>query len=317
MRALATRLRAWWHSRLPRADTVALTHRNVYILPTRPGLMLAATLLVLLVASINYQLNLGYLVTFLLGGAALAAMHVSHANLRGLQLALSAPAPQFCGAAAPLTVTLTNTSRRARAGVALAVSQPGQPPQWAWCDVPARGSSQVQVTVPAGPRGLQPLPLLAAETRFPLGTFRAWALWRPAARMLVYPQPEALPPPLPPGEATRDDGRARRSAASGEFDGVRAWRRGDPMRLVAWKKAARTGELVSRDTQQSGRQVLWLDLAQAGAGDTERRLSRLTAWVLQADRLGLDYGLRLPGLALAPGQGEAHRLRCLEALALC
>ena len=69
------------------------------------GFMLAGTLLVLLVASINYQLNLGYLLTFLLGGAALAAMHVSHANLRGLQLALSAPAPQFCGAATPLTVT--------------------------------------------------------------------------------------------------------------------------------------------------------------------------------------------------------------------
>ena len=39
--------------------------------------------------------------------------------------------------------------------------------------------------------------------------------------------------------------------------------------------------------------------------------------VLQADRLGLDYGLRLPGVEIAPNNGPVHRRRCLEALALC
>jgi uncharacterized protein (DUF58 family) len=45
-------------------------------------------------------------------------------------------------------------------------------------------------------------------------------------------------------------------------------------------------------------------------------LSRLTAWVLAADRAGLDHGLRLPGLEFAPAGGPAHRRQCLEALAL-
>jgi hypothetical protein len=39
--------------------------------------------------------------------------------------------------------------------------------------------------------------------------------------------------------------------------------------------------------------------------------------VLQGDKLGQDYGLRLPGQEIAPGAGEAHKRRCLEALALC
>ena len=60
------RFRQWWQARIPLRDTTTLTQRNVYILPTRPGFTLGATLLVLLVASINYQLNLGYLLTFLL-----------------------------------------------------------------------------------------------------------------------------------------------------------------------------------------------------------------------------------------------------------
>jgi hypothetical protein len=45
--------RAWFENRLPLSDQVTLSQRTVYILPTRPGLMLGVTLLVLLVASIS------------------------------------------------------------------------------------------------------------------------------------------------------------------------------------------------------------------------------------------------------------------------
>jgi uncharacterized protein (DUF58 family) len=93
-------------------------------------------------------------------------------------------------------------------------------------------------------------------------------------------------------------------------------------KLVVWKKAAQalasgSDALVSRDAQQAQRHELWLDVAHTGLADPEARLSRLAAWVLQADRLGLDYGLRLPGQEIAQGNGPAQRRRCLEALALC
>jgi len=52
------------------------------------------------------------------------------------------------------------------------------------------------------------------------------------------------------------------------------------------------------------------------AVDAETRLSILTRWIIDADRLQRDYGLRLPGLAYPPAHGGAHRHRCLEALAL-
>jgi uncharacterized protein (DUF58 family) len=166
-------------------------------------------------------------------------------------------------------------------------------------------------------RGLHPVPPLTAETRFPLGTFRVWIVWRPAAKVLVYPAPEPFPPPLPPGEPRAGGLAAARVQNTGEFDGVRAYRRGDPLKLVLWKKAAKADELVSRDTQQAQRYELWLDYAHAGHLDAEHRLSRLAAWVLQADRLALDYGLRLPGREIRPATGEAHKRRCLEALAKC
>ena len=58
------RFQRWLQQRLPRTDTLLLTQGNVYILPTRAGLMFGLTLLVLLIASINYQLNLGYAVSY-------------------------------------------------------------------------------------------------------------------------------------------------------------------------------------------------------------------------------------------------------------
>ncbi|MFG5408575.1 DUF58 domain-containing protein [Piscinibacter sakaiensis] len=68
--------------------------------------MFALTLFTLLLASINYQLNLGYLLTFLLAGSGLASMHLTHGNLRGLQLHLKPVAPVHAGDAALLEVVL-------------------------------------------------------------------------------------------------------------------------------------------------------------------------------------------------------------------
>ena len=325
LRALRQRFRRWFHERLPRSDTLTLTQRNVYILPTRAGWMLAITLLVLLVGSINYQLNLGYLLTFLLAGSAVVGMHICHGNLRGLTLHLSPPAPVHAGQPALLDVRLSSERRRPRHGIGLGVIGDGalSDTHLGWADVPAQGSSTVQVAWPAPRRGLHPLPALTALTLFPLGTFRVWTVWRPAAQLLVYPAAEHLPPPLPPGQPQAGPaGSAARVQSPGEFDGVRAYRRGDTQKTIVWKKAAQAfaagrHELVSRDTQSTQRQQLWLDFAQTGTRDVEARLSRLTAWVLLAERLGLDYGLRLPGREIAPDQGTAHQTRCLEALATC
>ena len=337
MALVRSRFRVWFENRLPLSDQVTLSQRTVYILPTRPGLMLGVTLLTLLVASINYQVNLGYLLTFLLAGSALVGMHVCHGTLRGLAMNLIAPSATYAGTTATIDVKLTNARGSARHGIGLRVLNPqdvsaqkekkaSREAHWSWTDVPAQGSSTVQVAFTPPRRGLYRLPTLTAETRFPLGTFRVWTVWRPAAQVLVYPAPETSPPPLPPGEP-RAGGAATTAASqsTGEFDGVRSYRRGDPLKLVVWKKAAKaedhtgsqSGGLVVRDTQQAQRHELWLDFMQAGTFDTEHKLSRLCAWVLQSEKLGLDYGLRLPSLAIAPACGEAHRRLCLEALALC
>ena len=314
MRQLKTRFSNWLASRLPPTDHLTLTQRNVYILPTCAGLMLGLTLLVLLVASINYQLNLGYLLTFLLAGCALVAMHVSHATLRGLTMHLVAPDACYASTTAQFSINIQNDSKtRPRYGVSLAVQTLGH---WVDTDVPAQASASVQLAFTPQQRGLQSLPTLTAQTLFPLGTFRVWALWRPAAQVLVYPTPESHPPPLPTSSADEGTRQTGVLQQRGEPDGLRAYRRGDSLKTIVWKKAAKTGDLVSRDHAALQAHTLWLSTQLTQTGPLEAQLSRLCAWVLQAEQQGLRYGLRLGSQDIAPNSGPLHQQRCLQALAL-
>lgn len=315
--ALRSRIHDWWLARLPRSDSWTLAQGNIYILPTKAGLVFAGTLVLMLLASINYQLNLGYALTFMLAGAGLVSMHLTHATLRGLTLHLRPTPAVFAGDAARLEVVFTNPGAE-RHGVALHFDdRAAHGSSFAWTDVPAQGQAVARVAMVPASRGLHPVPTLVAETQFPFGLFRAWTMWRPAAEVLAWPRPEVPPPALPPSSAGPDDARPQaRQAQGSELDGVRAWRRGDSLRQVAWKKVARTGELVSRETADSSGRELALDWHSARGPDTEARLSRLAAWVLAADREGLAFALKLPGSALPAGQGDGQRRAALEALAL-
>lgn len=318
--ALRARGRAWWQARHPRTDTLLLTQRNIYVLPTRAGWAFALTLLALLVASINYQLSLGYLLTFLLAGSGAVSLHVTHGTLRALTLHLRPPAAVFAGEAAIIECVLTSSSSKARYGVGLRLVDTQGARRWSWVDVPAGGQTSARLSFTATHRGRTPLPDVVLETRFPLGLFRAWSEWRPATTVLVYPQPERPAAPLPAARSVGSGQETARHSEGAELEGIRSYRRGDPLKRVLWKKAARAletgGELVSRDTASAARQELWLDWAGAGAQGPEQRLSRLAAWLLACERAGIDWGLRLPGRELAPQQGEAHKRAGLEALAL-
>jgi len=309
------RWRAWWDARrLPR-ESHTLTQRNIYIVPSRAGLMFGLVLMLLLVVSINYQLSLGFALTFLLAGSAAASMQMTHGSLRGLTLHLKPLAPAFDGDAAVLDVVVTNPGA-ARLGVGFGLDLGVRPVPLAYAEIPAQGQVSVHLSWLAPRRGLHELPVVRVESRYPFGLFRAWTIWRPAGRQWIYPRPESPTPPWPQVEAAQGDDRpAARSGSGSEFEGVRAYRRGDTLRQVVWKKAARTGELISRETAGAVQRELLLQWQQAQGPDVEARLSRLAAWVVAADAGGHSWGLALPGTELAPDNGVAHRHAALRALA--
>jgi uncharacterized protein (DUF58 family) len=309
------RWRAWWDARRQPRESHTLTQRNIYIVPSRAGLLFCVVLMLLLVVSINYQLSLGFALTFLLAGSAAASMQMTHGSLRGLTLHLKPLVPAFDGEAAVLEVVVTNPGA-ARLGVGFGLDLGVRPIPLAYAEIPAQGQAPVHLSWLAPRRGLHPLPVVRVESRYPFGLFRAWTIWRPAGQQWIYPRPESPTPPWPQVEATQgDDRHAARRGAGSEFEGVRAYRRGDTLRQVVWKKAARTGELISRETAGAVQRELMLQWQQAQGLDTEARLSRLAAWVIAADAAGHSWGLAVPGTELAPDNGSPHRHAALRALA--
>lgn len=320
--AVRERWKRWWKSRHPASDEQLLTQRNLYIVPTKVGLGFLLTQVLLLVASINDQLNLGYALTFLLCGLGLASMLTTHGNLRGLQLSLAPPEPGFADEDLPIRIRLHN-SGRARFGLGLRQAE-AKSATLAFVDVPAEGHAELLLSWQAPRRGQHELPVLRIETRFPLGLFVAWSYWRPASRQWVYPAPERPAPPLPGGESQGSQplgSRARPGSHGDEFHGVRTWRDGDALRSVLWKKAAQASRsdapLWVRDWDSPPpSQDRWLDAQSTQGLDEELRWQRLTAWVLLADSQGHDWGLRLPGFELPLGQGSGQRHAALQGLAL-
>jgi len=315
------RLAQWiWGFKPPERGTIILVHRRVYILPTRLGWLFAATLLVLLVGSINYALALGFALTFLLAGMGLAGMVQTARNLAQLRVRAARTEPVFAGEAARFRLQLDNPAAHDRPEILVRQTASGAQ---ATLDVAAAGLAEAVLAVPAERRGWLPLGRVMLETRFPLGLFRAWSYVEPESRCLVYPRPEpsALPPLAP---SDRQGGVRAHAQGADDFSGLRAWQITDSPRQVAWKSVARYDtEHVRRDSmltkQFAGEAVaeLWLRFQDTPATlDLERRLSRMAGWVLASERAGARYGLILPGCKLAPDRGEAHRAACLEALAL-
>lgn len=297
----------------PERGAIVLGHRRVYIVPSRLGLFFGAALLILLVGSINYALSLGFALTFLLAGMGIAGMVQTTRNLARLSVRATRAEPVFAGEPARFRLALDNAADFDRPEILARHVESGVQSR---VDVGANAAALADLPVPAARRGWQPLGRVMLETRFPLGLFRAWSYVRPDSRCMVYPRPEsgALPPPAPSAQA----GGARAHAqGSDDFSGLRAYQPADSPRHVAWKAAARSDDMLTKQFAGDAVAELWLDLADLPTSlGLEARLSRLAGWVLAAERGGAHYGLRLAGTEIAPGRGDAHRASCLEALAL-
>lgn len=298
--------------RSPEPGVVFLGQRRVYILPTRQGLAFGVALILMLIGSINYNLSLGYVLTFLLAGLGVVSILHTFRNLAHLYVAPGRIDPVFAGDMARFGLLLESRSRLDRHGIDL-FSRGGERVS---CDVPAASIASVQLPVKTQTRGWLPLDRVTIETRFPLGLMRAWAYVQPDMRVLVYPTPDHAP--LPPDVPVPDSGDAMAvGTGADDFTGLRTYDPSDSPRHIAWKAAARGGPLLTKTFSGRASAELWFDWAELPSHmGVEARLSRLTRWVLLAQADGVRFGLRLPGATLPQAHGAAHLERCLQALAL-
>jgi uncharacterized protein (DUF58 family) len=325
---LSIRIGAWIAGRDAReAGDVLLDRKRVYILPTRAGIVFGAAMLVLLIGSINYGLQLGFLLTFVVASMAAVGMYHTHRNLARITVRGASAEAVFAGDVISFEIALANPTPAARYALNFSFVLPtrrkrgsifrSEPPApGPWIDVAAKSAQSVRLPLPTRRRGKRASPRVRIRTVFPFGLWQAWAYLRPALDAIVYPKPEEDAPALPVVIGGGEKGIGL--ASSGEdFAGVRPYQSGDPQKMIAWKLAARSDDLSVKlfDAEAGGELVLdYMTLPPAL--DVEMRLARLARWVLDAEAAHMRYGLRLPSEEVAPGSGPDHRARCLTALAL-
>ncbi len=291
---------------------LVLTQRRVYILPTRPGLLFAATLVTMLLGCINYNLGLGFVLTFLLGGCGVLTMLHTYRNLAQLRLRPGQVEPVFAGDPAQFPVHLDNPGQIPRLSLRLECGAVRS----AWFDVPAAGQQTACLAFPTLQRGVLVLPRIRVRTTFPLGLFNAWSNVDMELQALVYPRPTPGPVELP--QPVGGNGGVRQHGPGQEdFAGLRDYHPGDSLRHVAWRTEARDQPLMTKQfSGQSGGEI-WLDWAEMSPRlGTEERLRLLARQLLDAQALGASVGLRLPQGEFSPKPGPEHLHRCLGALAL-
>lgn len=299
----------WLDRRIPRQREVTLNQRRIFIFLSGQGLVTVFILLALFVAGINYGNNLLLGLSFFLASVFVVAIHHTYANLSGLRITALAAEPAFAGAEAAFRLRLDDSRGRRHDSLLL---------QWETASVRLPGLESVHeltLWLPTHERGWRRPGRLKLSSTYPLGWLRAWTWLDLDLAALVYPQPEACAEP-PLGGIAGSEGRQRQARGQEDFQGLRRFVPGDAQTHIAWAQLARGRGLLTKHYagEQQGRALLdWEALAGL---PLETRLSRLCWWVEQLAAQEQAFGLRLPGLELAPATGAAQRAACLRALAL-
>lgn len=311
---LQERGQQWLSRRLPAAQSVTLNHRTLFVLPSGAGLAFLLVITLLWLLGTNYENNLVFALAFLMVGLLIIMPVHTFANLAGLKLQRLDVEPVFAGDYGQVKIKVVKTGKRNHERVRL--SWP--PEEGVTFDLvdDTGDEKDVRIGMPLVQRGRVKAPRIRVDSRFPLGLFQCWSWIDLDVEFLVYPQPKSAGV-LPIG-ASVGDGEQQQQVGTGgdDFVGLKRYQPGDSLRHVAWKQFASGRDLNSKEYATGSDTRLWLDWDLLAGRDVETRLSNLCAWVLEAERAQLPYGLRIPGHTLGPGLGAAHKQKVLGLLAL-
>jgi uncharacterized protein (DUF58 family) len=263
------------------------------------------------VVAIQLQSNGPLLLSFLMLGLFLLALHLTHANLQGLELRCAEPPAAFVGEAAPYPLEIRCPERcdglRLRFGAGEADGPRSLGP----------GRHRLVVNWSPERRGRQLPGRLVLSTTAPLGLFVCWSRWEP-------PQPQLiLPAPLrgPVGRLVAAERPEAMAAGPPEgADGGSLWQDLRPHRpedgpgRLAWKLLAQGRGAHAKCFGDPQAQAVLLTAA-AGIPQ-ELALGHLCEAILRLHAEGASYGLTLGEWRIEAGHGLSHRDRCLEMLAL-
>jgi uncharacterized protein (DUF58 family) len=129
-----------------------------------------------------------YLLLFALASVFLVSIPWTFSNLGGLQITVESVKPTFAGQEISLPVEVTNGSRAARYGLALALPDLGDAHERI-DEIPAGKAARTVLRFPAAIRGEHEVGRLQLTSAYPLGFLRVLKQLPSPHRYVVYPKP--------------------------------------------------------------------------------------------------------------------------------
>lgn len=288
-----------------------LSRKNLYMLPTRHGILFAFVLLAMLLVAVNYNNSLAYIMSFTLFSTVLVSMLYTHRNLEGICLVYGDCRAAFAGENLSYTLILEDLRQRDRFDIGIDI----QGDQSRRSDLPASETLKIECSTRIKKRGWYSLPPVQVNTYYPLGLLFSWS--RPAQlerKCLVYPAPADWQE-FPARYADTSAKPVQSRNSNDDYSGLRQFRKGDSPQHIDWKTYARGRGLYSKEFLGGDMPQMiftWDDTQ----GNKEQRISLLTRWIIEAGQQGIRFGLHLPGLKITPSNDEKQIKKCLKILAL-
>ncbi len=309
-RFIRAKVQTWLDRRIPPASEITLSQRSIFILPSKIGWMYCLLLALLLITAINYQNSLIYGLVFWLFSIGLSAMIFTYRNLSGLTIKVGNGVSGFSGENIEIPLRLFN-AKRSHHDLNFTWLQESRQ-----AEVVKNVESEINIPYQLGPRGYLKTERLKLQSRYPFGLYTCWTWVRLKSPGIIYPKPIASPFIAAEGQGNDLETDANLTLGNDEFIGLRRYQAGDSLKHIAWKYLAKGKGLLTKEYDNQQLSMQWLDWQSLQGMTEEVRLSHLTGWVLQAEKEGRAYGIRLPNQTIAPSYGDTQRNQCLRQLAL-
>ncbi|GAA3911186.1 DUF58 domain-containing protein [Litoribacillus peritrichatus] len=316
MSVLKRAIERWFSSRSPLTDRSLLSNRNIYIIPSRAGWLLAGVLLVMLLTAINYQNSLIFGLCFWVGSVFAVVIWHTWRNLASIELSVSEEVSGFVGGTVQIPTDVMAKDARFHHSIELL-----------WRESEAKVSFDLDSALKTERlpfsslhRGWNRTPKLEIRTQYPLGILTAWSVVQLKHPVLGYPKPifDVLPAQYA-GEGDDEfdqDAQPQKLQPGSDFYSLMPYVEGDSLSKVDWKRYAKTEELVTKEFIMPSSDDRWLREDDFANLDTETRLSALAGWVIRWTEEQKTFGLVLSGQDIGPDNGVLHQNNCLRALAL-
>lgn len=292
-------------------NSIELTHRRIFILPTKRGLGFVALIVLLLLIAFVYNNNLAYLLAFLLASIFVVTILHSFKSIAGLILSPGHNHAVFAGEATGFEIIFENPGRAQRYNLQATLEKSVN------FTILGEEKKRISLYSLTKKRGWHNIETITVSSTYPLGLFRAWSPLRFTVRALVYPKPALVERPFPEGGGNQAQTTQNISPKGiDDFYGLKEYQPGDSIKHIHWKSFAKGQGLFSKQYGGDTLIELWLNYDETPGHNLEERISQLCRWIIDAEKAGLHYGFKIPGIKLEPDFGKAHYEKCLQALAL-